>query len=586
MASKTKPAPTKKNRTPTELLDKSILLLERGVTNKDERLLRRFLRNNVLLRKSLKTSDLLTSYQFYVPSDTPNYDVVIASLSAIPAASTEGGALFADVESAMDVEEEEEEESTTLSDTKRGEKRLTVLPEVEIFMHLLALSRVVRQARASSTSSSLLPGCLDSASKLVARLSTFSRHTLDIIGSKAYMLYSLVHELHSVTSYISIRPALFTAYRTACLRRDDMGRATLVNLLLRNYIRFNHYELALKLLDGIPEQYPAAVSNNQFVRHLYYVGRVYAVSCDYGEAHQRLNVVRWFVMFCVPPFSLPSLSLLRCFSLFLVFCFFCFFSLPRASFFFFFFLFFFFSFLSSTIIHHPSSTQLCVQALRKAPQRTARGFRIAAQQLDCLVQLLIGEVPERSLFNALDTREALSPYLELTQAVRLGELSAFSSTVEKHAARFQADGNYSLVQRLRHSVIKTGLRNISLSYSRISFADIAMKLRLDTAKDAEYMCAKAIRDGVIEASLNHDDGYLASSTSGNVYSTTQPQEQFHQRIEFCLTVHNDAVKGMQYPPKDHDKDSDRKKKIDEADKEMEELVAEAEQDGLDEDEDE
>ena len=49
------------------------------------------------------------------------------------------------------------------------------------------------------------------------------------------------------------------------------------------------------------------------------------------------------------------------------------------------------------------------------------------------------------------------------------------------------------------------------------------------------MCAKAIRDGVIEASLNHDDGYLASSTSGNVYSTTQPQEQFHQRIEFCLS---------------------------------------------------
>ena len=59
------------------------------------------------------------------------------------------------------------------------------------------------------------------------------------------------------------------------------------------------------------------------------------------------------------------------------------------------------------------------------PQRTARGFRIAAQQLDCLVQLLIGEVPERSLFNNIDTREALLPYLELTQAVRLGELVAY-----------------------------------------------------------------------------------------------------------------------------------------------------------------
>ena len=28
------------------------------------------------------------------------------------------------------------------------------------------------------------------------------------------------------------------------------------------------------------------------------------------------------------------------------------------------------------------------------------------------------------------------------------------------------------------------------------------------------------------------------------------QEQFHQRIEFCLAVHNDAVKAMQYPPKE------------------------------------
>lgn len=201
------------------------------------------------------------------------------------------------------------------------------------------------------------------------------------------------------------------------------------------------------------------------------------------------------------------------------------------------------------------------------------------------MQLLIGEVPERSIFNAVDTRAALVPYLELTQAVRLGDLSAFTAAVEKHTSRFQSDGNFSLVQRLRHAVIKTGLRNISLSYSRISFADIAAKLRIDTAQDAEYMCAKAIRDGVIEATLDHDNGFLASSTSGNVYSTTLPQEQFHQRIEFCLSVHNDAVRSMQYPPKGYkDKsEAEREKKAKEADKEDESLEAEAADGGLDED---
>lgn len=306
-----------KQPTPMESLTSSILLLERGVKNKDERLIRRFLRNNVLLRKNLLTSNLIASYQFYVPEGTPNRDVVVASLSSLPASAAEvtlfgrsgsssGSNGSGDLSSAMDVDDDEEEDDEEKAEKKEKAQekedkkpRTTVLPEVEIFFHLLALSRVVRHVRSDTQSNGhLLSNCVESATNLIQRLSTFSLHTLDIIGSKAYMLYSLVHELTSATAYMSIRPSLFGAYRTACLRRDDMGRATLVNLLLRNYIRFNHYELAGKLLDSIPE-YPTPVSNNQFVRHLYYVGRVYAVSCEYGEAHQRLNVVSWgYIFFC------------------------------------------------------------------------------------------------------------------------------------------------------------------------------------------------------------------------------------------------------------------------------------------------
>ncbi|RXG50802.1 26S proteasome non-ATPase regulatory subunit 3 [Armadillidium vulgare] len=55
-----------------------------------------------------------------------------------------------------------------------------------------------------------------------------------------------------------------------------------------------------------------------------------------------------------------------------------------------------------------------------------------------------------------------------------------------------------LILRLRHNVIKTGLRSISLSYSKISLADVAQKLMLGSKEDAEFIVAKAIRDGVIE----------------------------------------------------------------------------------------
>lgn len=49
---------------------------------------------------------------------------------------------------------------------------------------------------------------------------------------------------------------------------------------------------------------------------------------------------------------------------------------------------------------------------------------------------------------------------------------------------------------------------ISLSYSKISLRDICLKLRLDSEEDAEFIVAKAIRDGVIDATVIHEHGYM------------------------------------------------------------------------------
>ena len=59
-------------------------------------------------------------------------------------------------------------------------------------------------------------------------------------------------------------------------------------------------------------------------------------------------------------------------------------------------------------------------------------------------------------------------------------------------------------------MIKTGIRMICVSYSRISLRDMAAKLQLDSAEDAEYIVAKAIRDGVIDAEINHTEGFVQS----------------------------------------------------------------------------
>ena len=130
----------------------------------------------------------------------------------------------------------------------------------------------------------------------------------------------------------------------------------------------------------------------------------------------------------------------------------------------------------------------------------------------------------------------------MTQAVKSGDVARFDKVIKDFSAQFNADHTNTLITRLHHNVIKTAVKTISLAYSKITFADIAEKLRLDSPEDAEFIVAKAIRDGVIEAELDHRQGIMQSKDTSDVYSTREPQIAFNQRIEFCLDLHNHSVR--------------------------------------------
>lgn len=205
-------------------------------------------------------------------------------------------------------------------------------------------------------------------------------------------------------------------------------------------------------------------------------------------------------------------------------------------------------------LDYSESHKNLIQALRKAPQVTAVGFKQTVQKLAVTVELLLGDIPERSLFREATLRRSLAPYFQLTQAVRTGNLARFNVVLEKFGDQFALDHTYTLIIRLRHNVIKTAIRMINVSYSRISLVDIASKLFLDSAEDAEYIVAKAIRDGVIEATIDHERRFLQSKETLDVYATSEPQAAFHQRIAFCLDIHNQSVKAMRFPPKSYNTD--------------------------------
>ncbi|CCH46888.1 26S proteasome non-ATPase regulatory subunit [Wickerhamomyces ciferrii] len=205
--------------------------------------------------------------------------------------------------------------------------------------------------------------------------------------------------------------------------------------------------------------------------------------------------------------------------------------------------------INSIQLNYSDSHDFVTTAIRKAPQTTnAIGFLTSAYKLNVLIELLTGDIPELSFFQKPGFEKVLKPYQDITKAVKLGDLKIFNETLTKYHDLLIKDDNYSLVTRLRSNVIKTGIRIISLSYTKISLKDICIKLHLDNESSAEYIVSKSIRDGVIDAKINHQKGYVESNEIKNIYSTNQPQDQFNQRINFVNSLHNDSIKAMRYPP--------------------------------------
>jgi len=208
-------------------------------------------------------------------------------------------------------------------------------------------------------------------------------------------------------------------------------------------------------------------------------------------------------------------------------------------------------------------------AARKSPtQGPAQGFYQQATKLLVVVELLMGDIPERSLFRQASLEAALYPYFKLVQAVRVGDLQAFLKVTKAYESQFREDGTYTLILRLRQNVIKTGVRLLSLSYSRISLRDICTRLNISSEESAEYITAKAIRDGVIEASLDHQNGHMLTNAARDAYSTTEPSEAFHARISALLGMRDECVRAMRYPMNRHRQAIEEAKEAREREKEV------------------
>lgn len=204
----------------------------------------------------------------------------------------------------------------------------------------------------------------------------------------------------------------------------------------------------------------------------------------------------------------------------------------------------------SAQLEYQSAFNSFTQSLRKTPQTKGRGslnFALSVQKFAIVVQMLMGEVPDRSIFNSTDLRKGLVPYLELVKAVRSGDMKEFDLNVQKRGKIYERDGTLSLIKRLAHNVIRSGLKTICSSYNRIYLDDIAKYFGWDNSHDVEGVVSKAILDKVVDAKINDDIKCLESQHKCETYGSESMLNNLHSRIAFSLLLRSNAIKAMEYP---------------------------------------
>merc|ERR1719263_96603 len=122
----------------------------------------------------------------------------------------------------------------------------------------------------------------------------------------------------------------------------------------------------------------------------------------------------------------------------------------------------------------------------------------------------------------------------------------FQEFMNQFINQFLEDKTYMLITRLSHNVIKTTLRKITLTYSRITIKEVSKKLNINNMLETEYVISKAIRDGIMNAFIDHEQQIMTSKNHISNCLIVDPQSQLDKRIKFCLQLHRQCLKSLSY----------------------------------------
>lgn len=185
-------------------MKKNLVLLEKASKDKDFKMTATLTKNLKKLRKSYSLSDAVLVISYYLPD--------LFMRLQLPQKET-------DVPDGTNIED-------FLHCSSDRQQELAGPPEVQLFLYDLLLMKLIDDGDYKNAK--------EFGDFVYARLKNVNLRTLDHLGAKAMYFIAIANEKQGQLA--QVRPLMFDSYKTASLRKDMIGQATIINVILRSYI--------------------------------------------------------------------------------------------------------------------------------------------------------------------------------------------------------------------------------------------------------------------------------------------------------------------------------------------------------------
>ncbi|XP_067912588.1 COP9 signalosome complex subunit 3 isoform X3 [Heterodontus francisci] len=127
-------------------------------------------------------------------------------------------------------------------------------------------------------------------------------------------------------------------------------------------------------------------------------------------------------------------------------------------------------------------------------------------------------------------------YHELAQVYATNNPAELRNVVNKHNETFTRDNNMGLVKQCLSSLYKKNIQRLTKTFLTLSLQDMASRVQLSGAQEAEKYVLHMIDDGEIYASINQKDGMVSFHDNPEKYNNPAMLLNIDHEMQKCIEL--------------------------------------------------